>query len=144
MTADSRTEDPETYAIIGAAMEVHRELGEGFLEAVYQDALSIEFIARSIPCEREKILPVSYKGTVLPSFYKADFICFGNVLVECKALDAIGKTEESQVINYLRITGLSRSVILNFRTRSLQYKRLVLTQDKICGNLRKSAENLSL
>ena len=132
--------DPETYAIIGAAMEVHRELRNGFLEAVYQDALAVEFSMRGIAFEREKLLEVHYKGGMLPSFYKADFVCFGTVLVECKALQAIGGVEDAQVLNYLRITGLERAVLLNFGTRSLQYKRLVFTHENFCVDLRKSAE----
>ena len=125
-------------------MEVHRELGPGFLEAVYQDALAVELNAKRIPFEREKMLRVSYKGGLLPSAYKADFICFDGVLVECKALAALSGTEESQVLNYLRITGLSRALLLNFGSRSLQHKRLVFSSEKICGNLRQSAEEISL
>ena len=97
MNADSKTKDPETFAIIGAAMEVHRELRHGFLEAVYQDAVAVEFASLRIPFEREKLLRVSYKGGILPSFYIADFVCFGSVLVECKALQAVGGVEEAQV-----------------------------------------------
>ena len=81
MNADSKNRDRQTFAIIGAAMEVHRELRHGFLEAVYQDALAVEFALQQIPFEREKLLRVSYKGGILPSFYKADFVCFGSVLV---------------------------------------------------------------
>jgi GxxExxY protein len=137
---DSKGADPETYAIIGAAMEVHRELGNGFLEPVYQDALAVEMASRRIPFEREKPLRISYKGGILPSTYKADFVCFGSVLVECKALQQIGAAENAQVINYLRITGLPRALLLNFGTRSLEYKRLVLTPEKICANLRESVD----
>jgi GxxExxY protein len=136
MDADSKNTDSETYAIIGAAMEVHGELGHGFLEAVYQDALAVELNSRGVPFEREKLLPVTYKGGILPSFYKADFVCFGNVLVECKSIQAIGKIEEAQVLNYLRITRLSRAVLLNFGARSLQYERMILSSEKICVNLR--------
>jgi len=128
MDTDSKGKDPETFAIIGAAMEVHRELRHGFLEAVYQDALAVEFASRQIPFEREKMLRVSYKGEVLPSFYKADFVCFGSVLVECKALQSLGGVEAAQVLNYLRITGLPRAVLLNFGNRSLEYKRLIFTR----------------
>jgi GxxExxY protein len=134
--SNSDEKDPVTYAIIGAAMEVHRELGTGFLEAVYRDAFALELASRQIPFEREKLLPVKYKGGVLPSVYKADFICFGTVLVECKALPAISKVEEAQTINYLRITGLHRALLINFQTRSLQYKRIVFSSEKICANLR--------
>jgi len=74
--------DPQTYAIIGAAMEVHQQLGHGFLEAVYQEANAVEYTARSIPFEREVLLVVKYKGIALNCHYKADFICYGEVLVE--------------------------------------------------------------
>jgi GxxExxY protein len=139
MSADSNPHDPETYALIGAAMEVHRELGPGFLEPVYQDALAVELTSRHLPFEREKLLHVTYKGGILPSFYKADFVCMGSILVECKAIRNLGKSEEAQVVNYLRITRLTRALILNFGSRSLEYKRIVNSQPKsaeICANLR--------
>jgi GxxExxY protein len=138
--SDSGKRDVETFAIIGAAMEVHRELKHGMLEAVYQDALEMEFRLRGIPFEREKLLQVHYKGQLLRSCYKADFVCFGSVIVECKALSQIGGVEEAQVINYLRITALERAVLLNFGTSSLQYRRLVFSQNEICANRRKSAD----
>jgi len=109
-------------------MEVHRELGQGFLEVVYQDALAVELTRATIPFEREKLLQVRYKGGLLPSFYKADFLCFGSVLVECKAIKQIGKPEMAQTLNYLRVTRLDRALIVNFSAASLEYKRLVLTQ----------------
>jgi len=86
LTARSRDHqgDPETYAVIGAAMEVHRELGYGFLEAVYQDALAAELTQRCIPFEREKLLQVHYQGRILPSYYRADFVCYGSLLVESR------------------------------------------------------------
>jgi len=126
--------DPETYAIIGAAMEVHRELHHGLLESVYQDGLEVEFSARRVSFEREKLLQVFYKETALPGFFKADFVCFGSVIVECKSQSSIGVAEEAQVMNYLRISGLERAVLLNFGTASLQYRRFVLSNN----NLRKS------
>lgn len=110
-------------------MEAHRELRCGFLEAVYQDALAVEFISKGIPFEREKLLQVRYKGGVLPSYYKADFICFNSLLVECKALQTLGGIEEAQVLNYLRATGLSRALLINFGTRSLEYRRLIFTPE---------------
>lgn len=119
--------DPETFEIIGAPMEVHRELRHGFLESVYKEALAVEFHMRSLRFEREKSLHVRYKGQILNSSYKADFVCFGSVLVECKALAQIGGIEDAQVLNCLRITGLVRAVLLNFGTSSLQYKRLIFS-----------------
>jgi len=127
-------QDSETYAVIGAAMEVHRELGGGFLEVVYQDALAVEMASLKIPFQREKLLHVRYKGGVLPSFYKADFICFASVLVECKAIGQIGKPEIAQTLNYLKVTGMDRALIINFAPPSLEYRRLLLTSEKICVN----------
>ena len=117
--------DPQTYAIIGAAMEIHRQLGHGFLEAVYQDAAVIEFPLRKIPFEREVSLPVRYKDTLLPSHYRADFICFSEIIVEFKALSRLSNVEEAQLLNYLKATDLKRGLLLNFGISSLQYKRLV-------------------
>ena len=113
---------------IGAAMEVQRQLGCGFLEVVYQEALAIEFTDRAIPFVREVDLPVSYKGRPLSCTYRADFIGFGEVVVELKALRELTSRENSQVINYLKATRLPRAMLLNFGSARLEYKRIVLTQ----------------
>ena len=126
--------DPETYAIIGAAMEVHRHLGHGFLEAVYQEALALEFAARSIPFQREVPLPVSYRGKQLLCSYRADFLCYEAVVVEAKAISHLSGADDGQLINELKATGLKRGLLINFGAPSLEYKRLVF-------NLRESAQS---
>ena len=115
--------DQQTYAVIGAAMEVHRELGSGFLEPVYQDALALEFARRNVPFKREVALPIHYKDAQLTTSYKADFICYDAVVVELKALSEVGGTEESQLINYLKATGMEVGLLLNFGGDSLYAKR---------------------
>jgi GxxExxY protein len=129
-SADNR--DPETYALIGAAMEVHGILGHGFLEAVYQEAFAKELALRNIPFNREHPIPVMYKGTQLTTPYRADFFCFATTIVELKAMSALGGNEDAQVLHYLKATGLAKGLLLNFGAPSLQYKRLVF-------NLRESA-----
>lgn len=117
--------DPETYKIIGAAMAVHRELGSGFLEAVYKAALPIEFERRQIRFAPEVTLPVSYKGIALPVTYRVDFVCESGVIVEVKALDTISTREEAQLLNYLKASGIRRGLLLNFGGTTLEYKRRV-------------------
>ena len=117
--------DPQTYAIIGAAMEIHSQLGHGFLEAVYHEAAMVELPIRGIPFEREVALPVKYKNTLLPTHYRADFVCFSEIIVEFKALSRLTSIEEVQLLNYLKATGLKRGLLINFGAPSLEYKRLV-------------------
>ena len=115
--------DPRTFAIIGAAMEVHSHLGNGFLEAVYQEALAVELTNRDVPFQREVHFPVFYKGLELHTHYRADFICYDTIVVEFKALPRLTGVEESQLINYLKGTGLAVGLLLNFEASSLEYKR---------------------
>ena len=117
--------DPQTYAIIGAAMEIHRQLGHGFLENVYQEAAVIEFPLRQVPFQREVALPFRYKNILLPTHYRADFFCFSEIIVEFKALSRLSSVEEAQLLNYLKATGLKRGLLINFGVASLQYQRLV-------------------
>ena len=123
---NEQEKDPRTYAIIGAAMEVHCELGCGFAESVYQAAMELELAAKTIPFSRQVELVVAYRGQTLPCTYKADFVCFESIIVELKALSQIGGIEDAQVLNYLKAAGFHVGLLLNFGARSLQYKRLVL------------------
>jgi GxxExxY protein len=116
----------ECYQIIGCAMEVHKALGPGFLEPVYQEALSVEFVENGIPYQKEKVLDVWYKGRLLVKKYIADFICFDEVIVETKAMDNLSPEHIAQVLNYLKATQKRIGLLINFGTSSLQYKRVIL------------------
>lgn len=124
MNADSK-KDPETYAIIGAAMEVHRELGSGFLEAVYQDAIELELTERTIPFIREYPIRVLYKSQTLNTPYRADFVCNEDIIVELKTIKALGDVETAQVLHYLKATGFRRALLINFGSPRLEYKRYI-------------------
>ena len=115
----------ESYKIIGAAMEVHNELGSGFLEAVYQEALALEFSKRNIPFKQEQKIEISYKNQILSKQYIADFICYDKIVIETKALSELMSNHESQVINYLKATNLKLGLLINFGSEKLDYSRLV-------------------
>ena len=116
--------DRRTFEIIGAAMEVHKELGAGFGEPVYQAALTNEFARRDIPFARQVHMPVDYKGEWLDVKYYADFVCYDEIIVELKALPTISGREYKQVRNYLHVSQKGLGLILNFGSRSLQYRRV--------------------
>ncbi|MBN2728020.1 MAG: GxxExxY protein [Bacteroidales bacterium] len=120
----------ETYQIIGAAMEVHSVLGSGFLEGVYHDALMIEFGKRKIPFQHEVILPIEYKGVKLNRNYTADFICYDNIIVEIKALSEISMELYGQILNYLKASGFTVGLLVNFGNKSLEHRRLVMSNNK--------------
>jgi GxxExxY protein len=116
----------EVYAVVGAAIEVHRELGCGFLEPVYQEALEIELTSRSIPFEAQKLLTIFYKGRQLQKLYLADFVAYNQIIVELKALDRLSGREEAQILNYLKATGLRVGLLINFASPGrLEWKRFV-------------------
>ncbi len=128
----------EVYAIIGAAMEVHRVLGCGFLEPVYQEALEIEFSTRKIPFIPQRELHINFKGQLLKKTYIADFFAFEKIIIEIKALDKLTSREEAQVLNYLKATGMQVGVLINFGAESLEWKRVVFTKSKNSPNSRNS------
>lgn len=117
----------ESYKIVGAAFKVYNNLGPGFLEAVYQEALEIEFQRQGIPYEREKELKIRYDGIELKQTYKADFVCFGKIIIELKAVSALDDAHRSQVYNYLHATNYKLGLLLNFGCPDeLEYERKVL------------------
>ena len=119
----------EVYAIVGATMEVYNVLGPGFLEAVYQEALEIEFTERDIPFEAQQELRIAFKGRYLKKTYTSDFLVFGKVIVELKALDHLTSHDEAQLLNYLKATGMQVGVLINFGSASkLEWKRMVRTK----------------
>jgi GxxExxY protein len=117
--------DQQTYQIIGAAIEVHKELGRGFLEPVYQEALELEFNDRGIPFEPQREMSIFYKGRKLKTHYRSDFVCYDDVVVELKALTRLADAEVAQVLNYLKVSRRERALLINFGSRSLQHERLV-------------------
>ncbi len=116
----------EVFQIVGAAIEVHKELGHGFLEPVYQESLEIEFGLRGIPFESQKRLELAYKGIVLKKEYVPDLICFDQIVVEIKALDRLTSLETAQILNYLKATGLRLGLLINFGSVGrLEWKRFI-------------------
>ena len=116
--------EENTDQIIAACLAVHKELGNGFLEAVYQDALEIEFRERGIPYRREAQIQIFYKGHKLDKEYYADFICFDQIIVELKCVSRLVNANKAQVINYLHGTKLKVGLLVNFGEASLKWERL--------------------
>ena len=112
----------EVFNIIGAAMEVQNHLGRGFLELVYHEALNIELGLRGIPFETEKLITIAYKGHLLERTYKADLVCFENIVVELKSVEKLKTEHTAQLLNYLKATNLPLGVLINFGETPLKYK----------------------
>jgi len=119
----------EVYNIIGAAMEVHRVLGPGFLEAVYQEALAIEFRLRNIPFVEFPKLKIDFKGVTLNKYYVPDFLCYDEIIVEIKAIQKCSSDDESQIINVLNAAKKIVGVLINFGEPSLYWRRFVNTRN---------------
>ena len=120
----------DAYKIIGMAMDVHKELGCGFLEAVYQEALEIEFKKQGIPFVREQKIEIVYKGQTLTKYYMADFICHDIIIIEVKALSDLTSQHVSQTLNYLKAPNLKLALLINFGERSLKYQRIINEHSK--------------
>lgn len=114
----------ETFAIRGCLNAVAKELGCGYLEKVYQEALEMELIDANIPYEREVRLQITYKGKTLKQEYYADFVCYDKIILELKAVSQLNEVHEAQVFNYLKTTGYDLALLVNFGERPIKIKRL--------------------
>jgi GxxExxY protein len=121
----------EVYAIIGAAMNVHNELGCGFLEAVYQEALEKEFSYQNIPYKREAPLKIFYRGKPLNKQYTADFICYDKIILELKAASSLLPEHQSQILNYLAASQLKLGILINFGQPKLECKRIISEHSRL-------------
>ena len=119
----------ESYKIIGVCMKVHGNLGSGFLEAVYQEALEDEFLSQGIPFKRQVKLRIYYDGKLLKKFYKADFVCYDKIIVEIKSAQFLHQDQSKQTLNYVKATQYKLGLLVNFGQSSLVYKRLVNALD---------------
>ena len=117
----------ESYKIIGACMKVHSNLGSGFLEAVYQEALEDEFLRQKVPFKKQVKLNVYYDGKLLKKFYKADFVCYDKIIVEIKSAQFLHQDQSKQTLNYVKATQYKLGILVNFGQSSLVYRRLLNT-----------------
>lgn len=115
----------ESYKIIGCCLEVYNELGPGFLEVVYKDALEVEFQLNNIPYSREKIFEIKYKGRLLPRRYQADFVVYDQIILEVKHFKSLSSDNLAQTLNYLKVTGLKLGILANFGEGSFNSKRVI-------------------
>ena len=123
---ESHYREEETYKIIGVCMEVHRNLGPGLLEVIYKDALEIELKQNNIPFEREKEFSIEYKGKILPHKFYADFVVNEDIILEIKAVKEFSNEHIAQILNYLKLAESEIGFLVNFQTKSLQYKRYTI------------------
>jgi GxxExxY protein len=124
--------DKRTEQVIGAAIEVHRELGPGLLESAYEECLAHEFLLREIPFERQKPLPLTYKNAKMNADFRLDFVVAGTILVELKAVELLQPLHDAQVLTYLKLSGLRVGLLINFNVKMLRdgIRRLVLNLDE--------------
>lgn len=115
----------ESFEIIGICMEVHNNLGSGFSEIVYKDALELEFRDRGVKFEREKKYEVNYKGTILPHHFYADFVIMDKIILELKAISTLPRVADAQCLNYLKVSGNRLALLVNFGENLLSHKRIV-------------------
>lgn len=118
----------ETYKIIGILFEVHKNLGKGFSEIVYKDALEFEFKENNVPYEREKEYSVKYKNTILNHKFYADFVLYDSIILEIKTVDCFNNSHYNQCLNYLKVSNNELALLVNFNSVSLEYKRIVYTK----------------
>lgn len=118
----------EAYKIVGAMISVHKELGCGYLEAVYQEAIEIEFSLQGIPFEREKEMEILYKGRSISKKYRPDFICYNKIIVELKAVEELLPEFKAQTLNYMKMSNSKLGLLANFGRPSLEVQRLVRLQ----------------
>jgi GxxExxY protein len=117
----------EAFQVRGAVFEVYRAMGAGFLEAVYQECLEVEFARRGVPFEAKKPLRLAYRGETLRQTYSADFVCYDRIIVELKAVRAIAPEHRAQTVNYLRVTGMRLGQLINFgSTPQVEIERFIL------------------